>query len=266
MVVVRECEYTHFSDLVMATTTLYDIVTSRTHCNRLQVERYLTECGDDLALLSQFLRRNTEQCWHAVDERLRRQEETGADAEPYLDDGGDSALLPGTSLLMMCVHRPRALYAYNEAIIRKCRHHMPNVDPEIFGQIRLYNFLLRTCPCAPPEMAVLVFWWIANTHRGVLQMVRSLEPPSSVWSSVENADVLGNFCHAWITATKNHDTHYMPHYAILFRFALAHVVLRQNVALARRDGRAQTERVPKGIKKEMRDAHAAALALRRAAK
>lgn len=240
------------------TISLYDVVTTPSHPNQSQAQRYIVECGDNLALLAHFLRRATPHCWHQVWDRLA----TDEDVEPYARQGEPP--LAGTSLLQICIHRPHAVYAFNEALIAQCRRHMPGTDPEMFGQLRLYNMLLRNCTSAPDELALIIFWWIADAHRGVLDMVMALEPPSSPWSKPDNIAALGRFCHAWVTATKNHDTRYIYWHAIMFRFALAHVVLRNDVDMARRDGRMQSERVPKKIKPQLREAHAIELAKRRA--
>ena len=237
--------------------SLYDVVTTPNHPNQSQARRYIEECADDLACLSHFLRRSTEHCWHNVHRRLC----TDGDVEPYALER--EAPLEGASLLQICIHRPECLYAYNEALIQQCRAHMPGADPETFGQLRLYNALLRNCPEVPSAMALIIFWWIANAHRGVVDMVMQLEPPTSMWAQPQHMQALASFCHAWITTTKNHDTRYVYWHAIMFRFALAHVVLRGDASLARRDGRNQTERVPKKIKPALRQAHAAALEARR---
>jgi len=221
--------------------TLYQVATDPQHANYATARKYFQECNDTLALLSHFLRYASTPCMVELWTNLCSEEQC---IERIVED----PVQEGTSLLQLCLYRPHALYAFNDAIIDMCRDQMPGVSAEVFGQLHLYNTLLRHCRYVPADVAVLIFWWLATAHRGIIAMVAELEPVSSVWKDPDNAEAMWQFCNNWIIMAKNHDTRYIYYYAAALRAALAYAILNSDVDLIRTDGQKHIEHVPKQIK------------------
>ena len=203
----------------------------------------MVNLGDKLCLLDVFLAANVGACAH----------DTPATPSPI----ALSAEQMRRPLLELCVRECAALYAYNDAAIALCAEHMPGVDPEVFSRLRMWNALARLCPRMPPQLAVLVFVWIACTHSGVMRLFADTEPRDSWWLVDSRLDRLGEFFAAHIIEVSNRDTSTMLWHAVMFHAALTHVVTTRAMALICADGVWRPERVPKALKERIILAHKA---------
>lgn len=161
--------------------TLLDVATSPSAVNRVTASQYIQLLGDRLWLLVPFLEYLTAPC--------RAGGPVGIPDGPA-DDG---------PLFDIAVYRPRALYAYIDALLAHAPAHMPGVAADIFVRLRECNRFVWSCPRLPSAVAVTVFWWIATAHHGVYDMVLATEPADSWWRDGTRFEQLRDFvdAHIW---------------------------------------------------------------------
>jgi hypothetical protein len=223
----------------MADATLLDIATSRDAVNSNAAKHELQKRGDRLHVLHYMLAHVAGPCAAHIGSATR---------EPALDDA-DTSRVP---LMALAVCRPRALYAYNEAILCQMQAHMPGVDPLIFAQVRLWNALLWTCPRVPGVMAALIFWWLATVHHGVFDMVLTTEEPRSWWRFDSRFDMLRDVVEAYVVDVANHDVQLTLPMAMARLGVLAYIIVHRDESLLRAESVPRVARMPKSDKKHIR--------------
>jgi hypothetical protein len=231
-------------------TTLLDILRNPNAVNHQQAKSYVEKQGDKLRLLEFFLAENVCVCARALIDTEDN------DATPL-----DTPLLTEAEmerpLLELATRNPRALYAFNDAILEHCEAHMPGVDPEIFARIRMWNAIARQCYCMPPAMALLVFAWISTAHSGVVRMMVDTEPADSWWRQERRLEKLAEFFAAHITEISNRDASTAVYHACALHAALCYVVDHRLITLIEEDGKWRAERMPKKLKTKIVAEHEA---------
>jgi hypothetical protein len=164
-----------------------------------------------------------------------------------LGDDGDAEL----PLLTVAVCRPRALYAYVEALLQRMPEQMPGADPVVFAELRLWNALLWRCPHAPPACAVLAFWTLATAHTGIFDLVLAAEPARSWWRFDAQFDRLRAFISALVTNVLSVDVCVALANARRLQLAIAHAVVFRDDRLLAADTAPRRQRLTTATKEHM---------------
>lgn len=157
------------------------------------------------------------------------------------------------SLLSRCLHNPQSVYALNDELVRVIGAENPHVTPLLVAQMRLWNTTMWCCPRMPPCMAVLVLFWLAESHEGVQTMFMRAES-NAQWR--DQLPALFAFSGTLISdiASRSITPRSTVRRALQFYAALLYVVLMRRIDLIRSTPTARSEKVAKPTKDELMDA------------
>lgn len=222
--------------------TLSAVASDPSAVNYAQARMYVASLGHQLELLKVFLELLGGPCLRAV---VRRQERL---APLRRDD--PLTLTPARGLIWTALHRPRELYAWNDAVLHTIaqRDYLPGASPLVIAELRFWNALLWRCAHAPDTCAVLIFWWLSTAYAGLYMLMDSTQPVDTFWADGNNLHLLERYITEMITDIANHDCVHALHSTLLMHATLHYCDCYHDIEPLRSDSAPHSQQLACDIK------------------